>query len=209
MSEAEAEAFKGRFDVSRETLERLQVFEALLKKWNPAINLVSKSTLDEVWPRHFLDSAQLFDLAPASARKWADFGAGGGFPGLVIAILSAEKAPEREVILVESDLRKSAFLATVSRELGLKTQVLAKRIEEIPPLEADIISARALAPLAQLLTFTERHLAQGSIGLFPKGVRWQEELAQARESWSFDCEAAESLSDPNSVVLKISGAKRV
>lgn len=206
---SEAEGFKDRFDVSRETLERLSAYEALLKKWNPAINLVSKSTLDEVWSRHFLDSAQLFDLAPASARKWADFGAGGGFPGLVIAILSAEKAPGREVILVESDLRKSAFLATVSRELGLKTQILAKRIEEIPPLEADIVSARALAPLAQLLDFSQRHLAPGGIELFPKGARWQEELAQAKESWSFDCEASESLSDPNSVVLKISGAERV
>lgn len=209
MSQIEAERFRERFDVSRETLERLEAYEALLAKWNPAINLVSKSTLADTWSRHFLDSAQLFDLAPVEAQSWADLGAGGGFPGLVIAVLSLEKAPEREIVLVESDLRKSAFLSTVSRELGLKTRVLAKRIEEIEPLGVEILSARALAPLVQLLEFAERHLRRDGIALFPKGARWQEELAQARESWSFDCEASPSLSDPNSVVLKINGAKRV
>ncbi|OOY30213.1 16S rRNA (guanine(527)-N(7))-methyltransferase RsmG [Thioclava sp. F36-6] len=209
MTAPEAEDFAARFDVSRETFDKLLAYEALLKKWNPAINLVAKSTLEDMWSRHFLDSAQIFAMAPENARIWADFGAGGGFPGLVIAILSAEKAPERQVILVESDLRKSAFLSTVTRELSLNIRVLAQRIEEIAPLKADVVSARALANLPKLLEFTARHLKPSGIAIFPKGARWQEELAQAKESWSFDYEAIESLSDPNSVVLKIHGAERV
>lgn len=209
MTTPEAEEFAERFDVSRETLDKLLAYEVLLKKWNPAINLVAKSTLEDMWSRHFLDSAQIFAMAPENAQIWADFGAGGGFPGLVIAVLSAEKEPERQVVLVESDLRKSAFLSTVSRELSLNTRVIAQRIEEIAPLDADVVSARALASLPKLLEFTAPHLKPGGTALFPKGARWQEELAQARESWSFDHEAIESLSDPNSVVLKIHGAERV
>ncbi|OWY16611.1 16S rRNA (guanine(527)-N(7))-methyltransferase RsmG [Thioclava sp. JM3] len=209
MTTPEAEEFAKRFDVSRETLDKLLAYEVLLKKWNPAINLVAKSTLEDMWSRHFLDSAQIFAMAPENAQIWADFGAGGGFPGLVIAVLSAEKEPERQVVLVESDLRKSAFLSTVSRELSLNTRVIAQRIEEIAPLDADVVSARALASLPKLLEFTAPHLKPDGTALFPKGARWQEELAQARESWSFDHEAIESLSDPNSVVLKIHGAERV
>ncbi|WGT51994.1 16S rRNA (guanine(527)-N(7))-methyltransferase RsmG [Thioclava nitratireducens] len=209
MTTPEAEEFAERFDVSRETLDKLLAYEVLLKKWNPAINLVAKSTLEDMWSRHFLDSAQIFAMAPENAQIWADFGAGGGFPGLVIAVLSAEKEPERQVALVESDLRKSAFLSTVSRELSLNTRVIAQRIEEIGPLDADVVSARALASLPKLLEFTAPHLKPDGTALFPKGARWQEELAQARESWSFDHEAIESLSDPNSVVLKIHGAERV
>ncbi|OWY07651.1 16S rRNA (guanine(527)-N(7))-methyltransferase RsmG [Thioclava sp. F42-5] len=209
MTTPEAEEFAKRFDVSRETLDKLLAYEVLLKKWNPAINLVAKSTLEDVWSRHFLDSAQIFAMAPENAQIWADFGAGGGFPGLVIAVLSAEKEPERQVVLVESDLRKSAFLSTVSRELSLNTRVIAQRIEEIAPLDAGVVSARALASLPKLLEFTAPHLKPDGTALFPKGARWQEELAQARESWSFDHEAIESLSDPNSVVLKIHGAERV
>ncbi|PWE50249.1 16S rRNA (guanine(527)-N(7))-methyltransferase RsmG [Thioclava sp. NG1] len=209
MTTPEAEEFAERFDVSRETLDNLLAYEVLLKKWNPAINLVAKSTLEDMWSRHFLDSAQIFAMAPENAQIWADFGAGGGFPGLVIAVLSAEREPERQVVLVESDLRKSAFLSTVSRELSLNTRVIAQRIEEIAPLDADVVSARALASLPKLLEFTAPHLKPDGTALFPKGARWQEELAQARESWSFDHEAIESLSDPNSVVLKIHGAERV
>lgn len=209
MTTPEAEEFAERFDVSRETLDKLLAYEVLLKKWNPAINLVAKSTLEDMWSRHFLDSAQIFAMAPENAQIWADFGAGGGFPGLVIAVLSAEKEPERQVVLVESDLRKSAFLSTVSRELSLNTRVIAQRIEEIAPLDADVVSARALASLPKLLEFTAPHLKPDGTALFPKGARGQEELAQARESWSFDHEAIESLSDPNSVVLKIHGAERV
>lgn len=203
------DAFAGRVDVSRETLDRLSGLEALLQKWNPAINLVSAATLSEVWTRHFLDSAQLFDCAGAQVAHWADLGSGGGFPGLVVGVLAREKCPEMQLTLIESDKRKAAFLLNAARELGLKATVRADRIEKVTPLGADVLSARALAPLTKLLAFAERHLSPEGIALFPKGERWKEEVALAEASWSFTCEPRESLTDPQAVVLKIRGLKRV
>jgi len=195
--------------VSRETYARLEAYEALLKKWNAAINLVSAPSLAQVWTRHFLDSAQLFDLAAPTAKIWADLGSGGGFPGLVVAILAKEARPGLHVVLVESDRRKAAFLATVARELALAVTVRAERIEHVPPLEADVLSARALASLVQLLGFAERHLAPAGEALFPKGARWREEVAEAEKTWSFDLETQTSATESEAVVLKIKGLKRV
>ena len=208
MSDISAQ-FQADFDVSRETLEHLQTLEVLLRKWNKAINLVSAATLSEVWTRHFADSAQIFALAPENTLHWADLGSGAGFPGLVIAILAKEKQPDLAVTLVESDHRKSAFLLTAVRELGLKADVIAERIEETENLDCDVLSARALAPLSKLLEFSGRHLADRGVALFPKGARWEEEVASARENWSFDLQVSPSRSDPSGVILKISGAKRV
>jgi len=196
-------------DVSRETLERLETYETLLRKWNPAINLVSPQTLSQIWSRHFRDSAQIFDLASPSAKHWADLGSGGGFPGLVVAVLAKEFRPDMHVSLVESDQRKSAFLATVARTLDLPVQIHAKRIENIDPLRADVLSARALAPLAQLLGFADHHLATDGEMLFPKGARWRDEVAEAQKTWSFSHEAIQSQTDSEAVVLKIKGLKRV
>lgn len=197
------------FDVSRETLERLEVFDALLKKWNPAINLVSKRTLDEVWTRHILDSAQLFAKADAKTKAWADLGSGGGFPGLVIAILALQKAPEMRVVLIESDQRKATFLRAVVRELSLNAEVLADRIEAISPMGADVVSARALAPLPQLLEYAARHLAPSGCALFPKGATWKDEVQQAKDLWNFELEAVPSLTEPSATILKLKGISRV
>lgn len=206
---SEVETFAKRMDVSRETLTRLEKLEALLRKWNPAINLVSGQTLAQVWTRHFLDSAQLFDLAPASALTWADLGSGGGFPGLVVGVLALEKNPDLELTLVESDKRKAAFLLTAIRELGLSAHVRAERIEQAAPLNVEVLSARALAALPLLLEFSERHLRADGIALFPKGASWRDEVAQALQSWSFEYEALPSLTDADAVILKIKGLKRV
>lgn len=196
-------------DVSRETIDRLSAYEALLKKWNPAINLVSARSLDEVWSRHFLDSAQLFELGPENAKLWVDIGSGGGFPGLVIAVLAKQFRPEMRVILVESDARKSAFLATVARNLDLPVQVIAQRIEaaDLPP--ADILSARALAPLDLLLAFADQILAPTGIAIFPKGERWRDELIAAQGLWSFEHEAHISKTDPAAAILTIKGLMSV
>ena len=196
-------------DVSRETLERLEVFATLLEKWNPRINLVARSTLPELWDRHFLDSLQVFRLLERPAQHWVDLGTGGGFPGLVIAIAAAEAANPRKITLVESDQRKAAFLRTVLRETEVAGEVIAKRLEEIPPLHADFLSARALADLTTLLGFAQLHMKSDGTCLFPKGKNWKSELQNALDTWHFSHEAVPSLTEPQAAILKIKGLTRV
>ncbi|WP_420557412.1 16S rRNA (guanine(527)-N(7))-methyltransferase RsmG [Roseovarius sp.] len=195
-------------DVSRETFERLERYADLVRKWNPRVNLVAKSTLEELWSRHFLDSAQLFQLAPDHAKTWADFGAGGGFPGLVIAILAHELRPDMSVMLAESDARKSAFLRSVVRETAINTKIVCERVEEIPPLCADVISARALANLSKLFSLSHDHLATNGVMLFPKGKNWQSELFEAQSKWRFNHQVVKSVTSDQSVILRISGVRR-
>lgn len=204
-----AEAFRASYDVSRETLDRLRIHAALLEKWNPRINLVSKSTLSTLWARHTLDSAQLFEQRPEGAAHWADLGSGGGFPGLVLAILAHEAAPELRFTLVESDLRKATFLRTVATETGIGADIVTERIESLEPLAADVLSARALAPLPRLLGFAARHLAPTGRALFPKGVSHATEIEDSLASWRFDVQKIPSRTDPASVILNIGGITHV
>lgn len=197
-----------RLNVSRETSERLECFAAVLKKWNPSINLVSRNSLEQLWTRHIVDSIQLFRCV-RPAGHWVDLGSGGGFPGLVVAILAAEECPDLRVTLIESDQRKSAFLRNAAREVGVPCSVIAKRIEQTEPQQADILSARALADLTALLGFAERHLRPDGVALFPKGVTWQKECDAARQQWNFDAEAITSMTEPQAVILKIKGVSRV
>ncbi len=195
--------------VSRETEERLDSFLALLGKWTTTINLVSRATLSSAWLRHILDSAQLFALRPAAARHWADLGTGGGFPGVVVAILAKEDAHDLRFTFVESDQRKAAFLSAVVRDLGLQAVILAERIEDAQPLAADVVSARALAPLPDLLGYTRRHIAPGGVALFPKGASVNAELAESLERWRFSVQKHPSRTDPEAVVLQIGEIERV
>jgi len=197
------------WDVSRETSARLETYAALLRKWNPRINLVSRNTLPDLWTRHFADSAQLCSLAPHPVGHWADLGAGGGFPGLVIAIVAMETGSPRRVTLVESDVRKGAFLNTVIRETGAPAAVVTDRIEAMPPLSADVLSARALADLTTLLGFAERHLAPEGTAIFPKGATWEKEVSAARKAWNFACRVAKSETEDGPVLLHITGVARV
>ena len=196
-------------DVSRETQERLDAYLALLHKWNPKINLVASKSLEDAWTRHFVDSAQLLDMAPGTVQKWADLGSGGGFPGAVVAILAKDGMPDLQVTLIESDQRKSAFLRTVSRETGVGFEVISERIEGVAPQSADVVSARALAPLSQLLEYVTRHTAPDATVLLPKGRAASEEIQAALEQWQFDCETLPSQTDPSAVVLRIGEIKRV
>lgn len=200
--------FQERFSVSRETIAGLEAYEALLQKWNPRINLVSRTTLAEVWHRHFADSAQLWELMPETASIWLDFGSGAGFPALVIATLAKEKKPDLRVVLVESDQRKCAFLINVIAELGLNAEVKAARIEDIPSQNADVISARAVAPLEKLMELSTSHAHKSTVMLFPKGNSYESELTAARKHWHIEQKAIPSLTDPNSVILKIKEFKR-
>ncbi|OYU20332.1 MAG: 16S rRNA (guanine(527)-N(7))-methyltransferase RsmG [Rhodobacteraceae bacterium PARR1] len=197
-------------DVSRETFDRLTALSALLQKWNPAINLVAKSTLRETWTRHIVDSAQLYRLAPPQVGHWADLGSGGGFPGLVIAILAAELDVQRHLTLVESDQRKATFLRQAARELGLtQTTVVSERVESILPLSADVLSARALAGLPKLCAFACLHLSPTGLGLFPKGAQHRDEVAQAKQDWRFDLSVFPSDTDPSAVVLAMKAIQHV
>lgn len=195
------------FNVSRETFNRLEIFADLLKRWNPRINLVSRNSLKDLWTRHIVDSVQVFRCVEVKGH-WVDLGSGGGFPGMICAIMAADESPDTRFTLVESDQRKSAFLRSAARECGVKCNVLSRRIETIDPLEADILSARALADLSVLLSYCQRHLRDTGIALFPKGATWQKEVDEARKQWNFEAEPITSLTEPQAVILKIKGVSR-
>jgi 16S rRNA (guanine527-N7)-methyltransferase len=198
-----------RSDVSRETLEKLTQFEDLLRKWNPTINLVSRRTLNDIWSRHFEDSLQRLDMAPQPIDHWVDLGSGGGFPGLVIAIVASERGSPKRITLIESDTRKCAFLRTVIRETGVEAEVLNKRIEALAPMNANVVSARALADLPKLLAFAERHMSMDGLALFPKGSTWQNEVEDAQSQWNFEYQIAKSKTENGPAILKVTGVSRV
>ena len=185
--------------------ERIEIMLALVRKWTASVNLIAPSTVSSMWNRHVVDSAQLFDMRPAGAKAWADLGSGAGFPGMIIAILAADADAGLRVTLVESDSRKAAFLRNVSRETKVPVTVIADRIETRPPLAADVLSARALAPLSTLCSFAARHLDTGGIALFPKGAGWAPEIEAAREKWRFDLDALPSITAPDARILRLRG----
>ena len=197
------------FAVSRETFLKLKEYENLLTKWNSKINLVSKSTLTDFWNRHILDSVQFFCLIGEKTGKWVDFGSGGGFPGLVLAILSDEFEISNNLCLIEADVRKSVFLKTVCRELGLVVDVFNNRIEEISPMFVDVVSARALAPLKTLCFYAESHLNENGIAVFAKGENWKSELLEAQKNWIFEYDVVKSKLHQRSVILVLRGIKSV
>src|SRR5215467_2844360 len=187
--------------VSRETLGRLETLVETLRHWQKAINLVGRATLDDVWTRHILDSAQLAPMIPAEAKSLVDLGSGAGFPGLVLAALR----PELKITLIESDARKSAYLGEAGRKMGLPKQprIVISRIEAAPPAKADVVTARALAPLGQLLAWADRHRASPAICLFHKGKGWQAELTEATQHWEIVCTPQVSVTDSDAVILRI------
>ncbi|SEK74780.1 16S rRNA (guanine(527)-N(7))-methyltransferase RsmG [Roseovarius nanhaiticus] len=194
-------------DVSRETMDRLRAFEQIVKKWTPKINLVSRDSAYDIWGRHIADSVQLFEAVSPDRHTWVDLGSGGGFPGVVVAILA--HGSDTEVTMVESDGRKCAFLRAALRETGVDATVLNQRIEQVEPQNADVVSARALADLTTLLGYAERHLTQGGTAVFAKGAMWPQEVEAARSQWNFDLEAVKSKLVPEAAILKISGVSRV
>lgn len=197
-------------NVSRETLARLEAYAALLAKWQAKINLVGPATLPETWQRHFLDSAQLYAHLPAHTRVITDLGSGAGFPGLVLAIVAEAAGRDLTVHLVESDARKAAFLTEAAREARIagavkihpiRAEALAGR------MSADVVTARALAPLDTLLGLARPLLKPDGLCLFLKGEKADEEIAEAQKRWDFALERAASKSDPGGVILKIRGLK--
>ena len=206
-----AEAFRAATNVSRETLDRLERYAALLEKWNRAINMVAQGSLADLWRRHMLDSAQLWPLLPSTRgrpRRILDLGSGAGFPGLVLAILGAAEG-DTEVHLVEVDQKKAEFLREAARIAQTTVTLHVERIENIAPFSIDVVTARACAPLPRLLDYAApflRHYPPGApppVGLFLKGRDVDRELTAARERWKIQVELLPSRTDAAAKVLRI------
>ena len=207
----DAAAFQAATGVSRETLDRFEVWRRLLVEWSAHTNLVSRSTLDDFWFRHAYDSWQLLRLAPEGATRWVDIGAGAGFPGLAIALVLAEAAPgETRVTLIESIGKKAAFLRAVLEETGVRADVITARAEDIASLPpCDVVTARAVAPLNRLPPLLAPYVDNGAVALIPKGARHKEELTQARKSWTFEASLHASLTSDEAAIIRIERLTRV
>jgi len=194
--------------VSRETFDSLVQLEENLLKWNKSINLISPATANDVWKRHIIDSAQLYPLAKRR-RDWIDLGSGGGFPGLVIALLGAGRR-DIQISLVESNSKKAAFLQSMVGQFNLPARVITERIEAFaqrrtPP---DIVSARALAPLPELLNLALPWLSATTTGLFHKGRDYRREVEESADSFDFNLIEHPSMVDSDSVILEIAAVRR-
>ena len=195
--------------VSRETETRLDSFVELLLRWQKAVQLVGPSTIAKVWTRHLADSLQLIALAP-DAKTWIDLGSGGGFPGLIVAIALIGR-PGAIVHLVESDSRKAAFLREAIRVTGAPAKVYAERIESVTErfaAEVEIVTARALAPLARLLEMAAPFLNAGARGIFLKGQDIEGELTEAAKSWNISAQTFPSRTDPRGRILVVDALMR-
>ena len=184
--------------VSRETHDRLQAYVGLLKSWNRRINLVGRNTIGDVWRRHILDSAQLFNLIPQQARILVDLGSGAGLPGLILAIMGVP-----QVHLIESDGRKISFLREALRVTETQAVIHPTRIDRVLPFAADVITARALAPLPQLLLLSEHFRGPNTKSLFLKGRMVEDELTEARKTWHMQIYCQPSLTDPSGSILRL------
>ena len=194
--------------VSRETSERLQVYADLIRRWNPRINLIAPSTLADLESRHIDDCLQLSNILNPLDGDWVDLGSGGGLPGIVLAAAFNDRPIQFH--LVESDQRKSAFLRTAVREMGLdKVKIHNSRIEQLDPLNAAYMSARALAPLPKLMPYLAHHLAADGTALLMKGRKWQSELVEARQIWRFDVRVHNSTTEEGAATLEVSGVSHV
>ena len=189
--------------VSRETLSRLSTYVELLEQWNQRINLVGRNTMGDIWRRHILDAAQLYPLLPRQASILVDLGSGAGLPGLVLAAMGVA-----EVHLIESDQRKAAFLREAIRVMDIPAVVHPARIEKVAAFDADVVTARAVADLSELLDLTEKFLRPHTICLFLKGKSVEDEFAAASGSWAMAAERLPSRSDPTGVILKLEALRR-
>jgi 16S rRNA (guanine527-N7)-methyltransferase len=206
------DAFNREFSVSRETVDRLEVYVDLLRRWQKSVNLVAPNTLDDVWHRHIADSAQLWPLIPARAARLVDLGSGAGFPGLVLAILARPRPHPLAVTLVEADQRKAAFLREAARLTSTPVDILCARIEaeatQIRLKPADIVTARALAPLSDLLGMALPALSMNARGLFLKGRQARQEIEDAGRHWTFSHTLVPSRTDAEASIVDVSLLRR-
>lgn len=198
-----ANGFVKLTNVSRETLDRLAAYVELLSAWNRRINLVGRDTIGDVWRRHILDSAQLYPLIPPQARILVDLGSGAGLPGLILSIMGVP-----EVHLIESDARKAVFLREAIRVTGAAATVHPMRIDRVKPFVADVVTARALAPMGELLQISEPFQGPRTLCLFLKGRNVEEELTGIDKAWNMRLQRSPSLSDVSGCILRLENITR-
>jgi len=198
---SEQQEFIDTYQVPHETIHKLSTYERMLAEWNEKFNLVATSTLAHTWTRHFSDSAQLIQYIPEKAITLADMGAGAGFPGLVLAIVAQGLNRELVVNSIEATNKKADFLQAVVDELKINVIVRRERVEAIKDIKADIVTARALKALPELLKYANRLVHKDTICLFLKGRHAAEELTEARKYWTFKLETHPSRSDDSGSVL--------
>jgi 16S rRNA (guanine527-N7)-methyltransferase len=201
------EEFARLAPIHPESLNDYRTWERLLRKWNKSINLVAPSTLGDFWNRHALDSAQILPFIQTEADTIVDFGSGGGFPAMAIAFEAKQTRSGQTVHLIESVGKKANFLKTVSRETQVNAVIHAERIEDIEPLEADIITCRAFAPMERLLPLAFRHLKPSGKLVLLKGETISDEL-DAVGDWSFSFEKHPSQSTEGGVIVVVDNLQR-
>jgi 16S rRNA (guanine527-N7)-methyltransferase len=193
------EEFAAQTGVSRETLARLKAYADVLADWNARHNLVARSTLPDLWHRHFWDSAQLAPLVPAGATSLADLGSGAGFPGLVLAAM----LPTVAVTLYEATAKKCAFLSAAAERMALRVTIENARMEDLPPRPFDVVTARAVAPLPRLLEYAHNFLGPNSVCLFLKGQNVGSELTEALKCWNMKLSQVPSQTDPSGAIVTV------
>ncbi len=189
-------------DVSRETLDVLASYAEMLLKWNKTHNLISRQSEADIWTRHIADSVQIYHAAPI-ASTWLDIGSGAGLPGIISAIMAKMEDRRTKFTLIEANQKKAAFLRAVAIDLDLEIKVENQRIESVDSTAFDVISARALASLDQLLFYAERFRGPQTICLFPKGRTVEHEIEEAQKNWNFKAQAIPSKTEDTSIILRI------
>lgn len=194
-------------DVSRETLEKLKVYENSLVEWQNKLNLVSNSSLEDAWNRHFIDSMQLFKYIPKTAKTLYDMGSGAGFPGMVIAIMANELTPYLKVALIESINKKTLYLNEVKKLTNTNVEIINDRAENLPAKKVDVITSRAMTALNKLFEYSYRFCSEETVLIFPKGKKHLEEIKEAKKDWIFDVQIFGSQTSEEGVVLVIKSLK--
>lgn len=195
--------------VSRETLSDLKAYQETLIDWQKKFNLVSRSSMENSWERHFLDSAQLYQYVPLTASSLIDFGSGAGFPALVLAIMAKNRTPYLKIVAVESITKKTLFLNEVCNKLGLKVQIENQRIESLPQQKFDVITSRAMCNLSKLLKYSIKFCHNKTVCIFPKGKSYKEELDEAKKTYNFDCKVKDNMFSDEGKILIINNIKNL
>lgn len=193
--------------ISRVTMEKLKVYEASLVEWQNKLNLVSNSSIEDAWNRHFVDSMQLCYYIPKNAKTLYDLGSGAGFPGMVIAIMANELTPSLKVSLIESITKKTLYLNEVKKLTDTKVEIINERAENLPAKKVDVITSRAMTALNKLFEYSFKFCDENTVLIFPKGKKHLEEIREAKKDWLFEIEIIESETSEEGVVLVIKSLK--